>query len=241
MVYKTVTARLVFFFLLSVLLSGQAAAQDSTFRGEKIRFQTEVAKFLTDDSLQPPPKQSILFIGSSIFRQWTSLRQDMSPLPVFNRAFGGSRTNDILYYMDKIVIPYEPKLIFYYCGSNDAGGSVPAEKVVRNIKEFFERVESSLPETKIFFVSVNRSPARIAKWPGIDSINAMIGEFCRQSALRQYIDVNAALFDSNGTPRYELYLDDRLHFKKESYAEFTKIIKPILTKEWNAISAEKKE
>jgi hypothetical protein len=96
-------------------------------------------------------------------------------------------------------------------------------------------VEQRLPGTKIFFVSVNRSPQRIAKWPGIDSINAMIQVYCRQSAKRQYIDVNIALFDRTGKPRYDLYLDDQLHFKEESYKEFTRIIKPIVAKEWTAL------
>ena len=35
----------------------------------------------------------ILFVGSSIFRLWESVRTDMAPLPVFNHAFGGSRTD----------------------------------------------------------------------------------------------------------------------------------------------------
>ena len=230
-----VSIRMTILFLFAGFLLGPLAAQDSTFRGEKIRFQKDIREYLVRDSVQPPPKQSILFIGSSIFRRWTTLTDDMAPLPVFNRAFGGSRTHDVLYYMDKIVFPYEPKLIFYYCGSNDAGGSVPANKVVNNIKEFFERVEQRLPGTKIFFVSVNRSPQRIAKWPGIDSINAMIQAYCRQSAKRQYIDVNIALFDSTGKPRYDLYLEDQLHFKEESYKEFTRIIKPIVAKEWTAL------
>lgn len=220
---------LALMLLVVPILSGQ----DTTYRGYKVRFQSEIMSFMSVDSVKPPPKHSILFIGSSIFRKWKSLKEDMSPLPVFNRAFGGSRTHEVLYYMDKIVFPYEPKIIVYYCGSNDAGGSVPAATVVKNITDFFNAVSHQLPETKLFFVSVNRSPARKAKWSGMDSINTMIRDFCLYSPQRRYIDVNVALFDSAGNPRTELYLDDKLHFKDESYKEFTRIIKPILDKEWS--------
>lgn len=224
---------------VSVFAVHVLSAQDSTFRGEKIRFQTAIAKFMSEDSIQPPPKGAILFIGSSIFRRWESLRGDMAPLPVFNRAFGGSRTHEVLYYMDRVVFPYQPKIIVYYCGSNDAGGSVPAVNAVANITEFFERVKVRLPETKIFFVSVNRSPARTARWPGIDSINTLIQEYCRRTVNRTFIDVNTALFDGQGKPRIDLYLEDRLHFKDAAYQEFTKIIKPILEREWHMINSGK--
>ena len=75
------------------------------------RFQPAIDAFLESDKVNPPPRQAILFIGSSIFRQWENLKEQMAPLPVFNRAFGGSGTGEILFYMDKIVLPYEPTII----------------------------------------------------------------------------------------------------------------------------------
>lgn len=207
--------------------------QDSSSQRNRNYFQNEVEILLQRDSLNPPSQHSIEFIGSSIFRLWVNLKEQMDPLPVFNRAFGGSRTSDILYFMDTLVFPYHPKIIVYYCGSNDAGGSVPVYTIVSNIKLFFERVEERLPDTKIFFVSVNRSPVRKAKWGAIDSTNTIIKEFCSKSPRRKFIDVNPVLFDAKGNPRVELYREDQLHFKEEAYGEFTKIIKPILMKEWS--------
>ena len=49
-----------FLLLLSFgLLNGQADPK---------RFAASIAAFHTQDQVQPPPKQAILFIGSSIFR-----------------------------------------------------------------------------------------------------------------------------------------------------------------------------
>src|SRR5207248_1947169 len=60
------------------------------------RFQGEIQQMLARDKTNPPPQGGILFIGSSIFRFWTHLSEQMAPLPVFNHAFGGSVTQDIL-------------------------------------------------------------------------------------------------------------------------------------------------
>ena len=54
-----------------------------------------------------------MFVGSNIFRLWKTLELDMSPLPVINQAFGGARTWEILYYSDRLIIPYQPKIIVY--------------------------------------------------------------------------------------------------------------------------------
>ncbi len=230
------TTKIYYLFYILLISSGVfqfTISQDSTKQNNNTRYQSAIDTFIKEDSLKPPPEKAIEFIGSSIFRRWENLTEDMKPLPVFNRAFGGSRTHEVLYFMDKIVFPYNPKIIVYYCGSNDAGGSVPVNIIVSNITMFFERVEERLPSTTIYFVSINRSPARKAKWGAIDSANAIIKEYCSKSLRRKYIDVNPVLFDSTGSPRLELYLDDQLHFKEAAYGEFTKIIKPILLHDWS--------
>ena len=56
----------------------------------------------------------ILFVGSSIFRQWTTVADQMAPLPVLNRAFGGSRTGDQLARFDQLVPRYAPRIVVYY-------------------------------------------------------------------------------------------------------------------------------
>src|ERR1700733_10788660 len=43
-----------------------------------------------------PQRGGIVFVGSSIFRFWTHLTDQMAPLPVLNRAIAGTVTTDML-------------------------------------------------------------------------------------------------------------------------------------------------
>jgi lysophospholipase L1-like esterase len=196
------------------------------------RFQAEIDAFLEQDKVNPPPRQGILFIGSSIFRQWDGLEKQMAPLPVFNRAFGGSRTGDILFYMDKIVLPYEPTIIVYYCGSNDINAGEKAQAISGRFREFAGRVHVKLPHTRIFFVSINRAPQKEDRWNIVDEANSQVRTYCLKDPRMGFIDVNPALFDREGNPRLELYQEDRLHFKPEAYVAFAAIVKPVLTAAW---------
>jgi hypothetical protein len=196
------------------------------------RFASAIDAFVASDRTAPPPQKGILFIGSSIFRQWETVAKDMSPLPAFNRAFGGSRTADILTHMDRIVLPYEPKVIVYYCGSNDINADIAPVTIAANFRTFAERVHAKLPQTKLLYVSINRAPQKRSRWPDVDQANRLIEEYTKSDPRLKFVDVNPALFDAKGEPRMELYRVDKLHFKIPAYREFTRIIRPAVEAAW---------
>lgn len=227
--------RLFLLFALGVITSTHAqqpTTPPAAPLASPARFAEAINVFLAEDKTNPPPKDAILFIGSSIFRNWKNLKEQMAPLPVFNRAFGGSRTSDILYYMDKVVLPYEPRIIVYYCGSNDVNAGERAVAIADRFQQFVARVRIRLPKTQVYYVSINRAPDKMARWDVVDAANKLIQEYCTKNKGLGYIDVNPALFDKDGKPRLELYLPDNLHFKDPAYDEFTALIKPVIAKAW---------
>ena len=226
-----VLACIISFALYASLLCG-CAGQGTQSAGTP-RFQSDINAFLSEDQINPPPKSSILFIGSSILRQWVSLNQQMAPLPVFNRAFGGSQTADILLHMEKIVLPYEPRIIVYYCGSNDINASQNAVAIAERFFEFCRRVHERLPATRIFYVSINRAPQKKTRWDVVDSTNAIVRKYCSATDRLAFIDVNPVLFDKSNNPRLELYQRDELHLTEQAYEGFAAIIKPVIERAWN--------
>jgi lysophospholipase L1-like esterase len=161
----------------------------------------------------------------------------MAPLPVFNRAFGGSRTWEVLNYMDQIVLPYRPRIIVYYTGSNDVNAGESAPAIAGRVKEFVARAHRALPDTLIYFVAINRSPDKRARWDVVDAVNADLKALAATTPHLRYIDLNPVLFDSKGEPRSELYRPDGLHFFPPAYDLFTAIIKPALTEAWHHVSS----
>jgi len=199
---------------------------------QEIWFQKEVQQLLKQDKASHPPQGAMLFVGSSIFRFWVTLERDMSPLPVINRAFGGARTWELLHYMDKIVLPYKPAIIIVYCGSNDMEFGSRAEDTALRFRQFCDRVHAALPETHVFFISINKAPQKIDKWPVIDRANSLIEAYCSAGHKAGYIDINPAFFKATGQPSHELYISDGLHFMPDAYKKITAIIKPILEQAW---------
>ena len=203
------------------------------------QYQPTFDAFAEQDRVTPFVPGGIVFVGSSIFRQWTTVPEQMAPLPVLNRAFGGSRTGDQLARFDQVVTPYAPKVIVYYCGSNDlkAGAMAEAPAVIfARFRAFSERVQATLPQTRVIFVSSTRSPDRVGRWEQVDHYNALARAYCAATPNRFFVDVNPALVDAAGHPRLELYKEDKLHFHPPAYVEFTRIIRPVLEQVWAEVS-----
>jgi lysophospholipase L1-like esterase len=231
---RHVTAALAaMLFLLATPTAGAQAPPLQTALAAP-RFADQIAKLVDEDRRNPPAEGSILFIGSSIFRLWTTLAEQMAPLPVYNRAFGGSRTHEMLEQFDTLVLPHKPRIIVYYCGSNDVSGGEPADAIIGRVTQFVERVERALPGTQVFFVSINKAPEKRDRWDVVDKVNAEIFRYGQKGHRLHYIDVNPALFDAQGNARTELYVADMLHFKPPAYEAFTTIIEPVLARAWAA-------
>ena len=201
-----------------------------------VRFQADIDRMLERDKTNPPPRDGILFIGSSIFRLWTQLGEQMTPLPVYNRAFGGSVTQDLLDRADQIVIPYRPRIIVYYCGSNDVNAGEPAGAIIARTKLFLKIVNEKLPDTFVFYTSIQKAPDKRSRWDVVDAVNREMQRYSHDARQLGYIDLNPLLFDRQGNLREDLFLPDKLHFRPEStaYAEFAQAVKPVLTKAWES-------
>src|SRR6266852_3815360 len=85
-----------------------------------------------------PEHGGIVFTGSSIFRFWTHLTDQMAPLPVLNRAIAGTVTQDMIDRIGQLVLPYQPRIVVYYCGSNDISAGEDAGPIIERTKQYIQ-------------------------------------------------------------------------------------------------------
>jgi len=195
------------------------------------KFAGEVEKFSTMPSPEPG---GILLVGSSIFKRWTNAVSDLAPLPVTNRAFGGSQTSHQLTFFDQVVPPCRPALIVWYCGSNDIKGKRDAASILGRTEEWINRVKQMDPTTGVLLVSVIRAPQkhRDGQVAVVDAVNRGYEEIARSKEGVFFVDVNPALQSTTGEPKAELYVQDGLHLNGEGYHQMTTLLKPAIEKYW---------
>lgn len=191
------------------------------------RWEKDIIAFEAADRTNPPPKNAILFIGSSSIRYWTNLATDFPNLKVINRGFGGSHVSDTTHFADRIIFPYKPSKIVLYAGDNDIGRGLSPEQVLNDFRALVEKVHSRLPKTKIYFLAIKPSPSRWYLSPQSKKANDLIRSYARFRSHVEFIDIWTPLI-KDGRPNPALYEKDRLHVNRKGYDLWIPVVRNAL-------------
>jgi lysophospholipase L1-like esterase len=190
-------------------------AQQTRTRGPT-RYEEDVQAFEAQDAATPPPANAIVITGSSSIRRWhPRMADDLAPLTVIPRGFGGSTMADLLYYLDRLVITYRPRAVVIYEGDNDMARGGPAEPVLEQFNEIVDRIHSALPDTRIYVISVKPSLDRWDVWPEFQRANEMLQAVAADDDRVQYIDMASALLQPDGEVMPDIFVDDGLHLNEK--------------------------
>jgi lysophospholipase L1-like esterase len=212
------------FCLLCLLQSIVVSAQGG------YAFFNEIQAFQKEDSVHRPPKNAILFVGSSTFRLWPDIQQYFPSHKIINRGFGGSTLLDMLHYEQETIFKYNPKQIVIYCGDNDLASSdtVTSKIVYERFRQLFADIRSKLPKTSLVFVSIKPSPSRWRLKEKMIEANTLIKEFLAKQKKTAFVDTWSAMLNNEGKPMDDIFKEDKLHMNAKGYAIWQKIIEPYL-------------
>ena len=196
-------------------------------------FQKEIQAFQQQDSINFPPTNGILLIGSSSFTYWKDVQLRFPDYPIINRGFGGSTLLDVIHYADQVIYPYKPKQILIYCGENDLAKSdtITSKLVFSRFKTLYQNIRTHLgSDTHITYISIKPSPSRQHLIPKMKKTNQLIRKFLQKQTNTTFINVYDAMLDANGFPQTDIFIKDKLHMNAKGYDIWVQIIKPYLLK-----------
>lgn len=195
------------------------------------RWEKEIAAFEAADKVSPPPKGEIVFVGSSTMHHWDTAAT-FPDLKIINRGVWvnglGFELADVLRYADRIVIPYQPRVVVVYAGDNDVSGGKTSEQVVVDAEKLINRLRAKLPDVRIVFIGLKPS---IARWLQVDRMrttNAMLRRLCERDDRVAYVDVDGPMMGWDERPRRDLFVEDGLHLSAEGYRLWTVLLRPFL-------------
>lgn len=198
--------------VLSLFVFAQLSAQEKPF-------WNEIKTFMVQDSIQKPKDGMLLFIGSSSFRLWKTIKEDFHNENIVNRAFGGATLEDLLYWQNEVVLKYNPKKIFIYCGENDIANSenVTPQEVFVRYQTLHSTLRKHFQATPIVFVSLKPSISRWVMKDRMIAANKLISDYLKSDQNSFFVTIWDQMLE-NGQPRKDLYIEDNLHMNAKGYA-----------------------
>lgn len=205
---------------------------------------------------EPIEKGKIVFYGHSLFTRWGSpkwgyrrLDQDIrnkdGSLACVNHGFGTSTSEEMLYYYDRMVRPWEPKGLVMMSLANDGMYGMGVEQTLSNIFRICHWARTDFPGIKIYLIEAHPHP-KGGQSPLRDEWNA---GFHRTRRYNQALELYAQTHEDTqiiklwnrpeffetpedvGNPhkvRAELFADDGVHLNQAGYDVFGPIIRDAL-------------
>lgn len=233
--FRPLLIAVAFLAALPQLADAQSISPDSTTLPAAIaKWEPEIAKLETRDAKEVAIKNGILFCGSSSFRRWDTIKQDMTPWPSMNRGYGGATLTDLNYYSDRLIGPHlghenqrrcRAVVIFV---ANDISGNdrdPNADEVTQRFVRLLNFIRSKDATIPVFWLEVTPTEKRWQVWPNIESATSGIRQVLANDANAHFIGTAGAYLGPDGKPIASLFVADKLHLNATGYNVWAKLIK----------------
>lgn len=161
-----------------------------------------------------------LFMGSStfdteFFSTFFSLYKGKN---VGNVAISGSTSRQWFHYVGDLVIPYKPKNVCIYVGTNDVNGDmVSPEAILQRLIALFEKLHVKLPDTKVYYLGIFPSFAFPQNYQKAAKINKGVASFANENPYLTFVKVPSWLKGEDDKALSPELFRDGLHLKVENY------------------------
>lgn len=208
------------------LAIAQAPVTPATTQAE--RFAAKVAEYEAEDRAHPPPKGAILFAGDSQFYRWKTIHEDLPGYTLINRGIDSFQLEHLMQYADRLVLPYQPRLIVLHVGGNDVHNGKSPERVLADFKTLVAKIRARYPAVRIVFSSLTPGPGRWDEAPQRVATNQVLRDYIATQPDLGFIDLWSAMLTPDGEPRDDLWVEDRVHPNHAGYLLRVELTKPFL-------------
>ncbi len=223
--------RLPLFVALCLSASAAFAADEVlSDKSSSTKVMALYQKVLSAAQKEPPAPGSVICIGSSHMQLWKGVKEDLAPLTVTNYGIGGSRmTQAADLFIDNLAIPFKPRAVILYEGSNDLSGGAKPETILANFQKIHRKLHAALPQARLYVLGLVPSPGkRFEKIGDLKKTNELLAKECATQPWMKFIDVTSPLLGADGKPKEELFKPGDIHMVPAGYAVWKSVIAPVI-------------
>ncbi|MEP3373769.1 MAG: GDSL-type esterase/lipase family protein [Maribacter dokdonensis] len=168
------------------------------------------------DSIWDSSKETIVFTGSSSVRLWRKLQEEFPDHQIINSGFGGSQASDLLYFIDELILSFNPKKVFIYEGDNDLWAKKRPADVLDTTADIIRRIKAKNTSTQVILISAKPSISRWKIRGKYKRLNRKMERFTQDDPNLFYVDVWKPMLNKRKL-KTDIFIEDGLHMNQKGY------------------------
>ena len=191
------------------------------------KWENKIVELEQLDATEKQPDDAILFIGSSSIRRWDDMATDMTPYRTIRRGYGGAKFSDLAIYAKRLIRPHRYRALVVFVGNDVTGKETDhTPDQVQQLVEYVVGVaHDHLPDAPVFLIEVTPTESRIKAWPKIRKSNERLREVALATPNTYFVPTASYYLRPDGSPRSELFVEDKLHLNEQGYDLWSTLIR----------------
>ncbi|APQ18279.1 GDSL-type esterase/lipase family protein [Maribacter hydrothermalis] len=191
-------------------------------------FSDEVKKITSKyDTIWDSKKETIVFTGSSSIRIWKKLEAEFPNHQIVNSGFGGSQASDLLYFINELVLSFNPKKVFIYEGDNDLWAKKRPIHVLDTTEDIIRRIKANNPSTQVILIAAKPSISRWKIRRKYKRFNRKLENLAKKDDQLNFVDVWNPMLN-NKKLKTDIFIEDGLHMNQKGYDIWYEAIKNLV-------------
>lgn len=210
-------------FCLGLLWAASLQGQDP------LRFEEEVRTLSQRHRASwNPYRPTLVFTGSSSIRLWEGLETAYPSVQIVNTGFGGSQASDLQYFLQPLVLDYNPLKVVIYEGDNDLAEGKSAKRALRDLRGVVAGIRAPYPGMPVVLIAAKPSISRWKLRARYQRFNRKLARWAASDRLLQYADIWTPMLLADGKLNTSLFIGDGLHMNTEGYRIWQHVLAPFI-------------
>lgn len=190
-------------------------------------WQDEMEAFIAQDDDAILPDRPVEVIGGRRVSLWRDLAAATAPLPALRRPLGDATVKDLIYYRDRLVDYYRPRVLVLLPGNSEfhIRESNSASELVDAIQEL-ARLEARHSEHRLLYVF---PPLKTVLFPDdygkIDEVSAQLTAWADTNPRLRILDPNPLLASADGSPNPAHFRADGVQLNEAGYLRLSLLLR----------------
>lgn len=175
---------------------------------------------------------AVAFVGDSLTGGWKKLAEDFPKLKVANRGLGGDVSRGVLFRLKDDVLSLHPNAIVIEIGNNDLTAAGAPADMLSNLASVLALIDHEQPGTPVVLCTITPSanPKAPVKPEARQAMNEGIRKLASERPNTYLCDLYAALVETDGAPKPEYFVADKLHLSDAGHTKWAELLNPIFAK-----------